>query len=365
MLRFGLAALICGGALLGTASAQAGRTPAGGNPTSVQPGAPAETACPGGTYLTGFRIGHAKTTFSGPAPYCVGMMDDGAWAGNAELHPDRQMSAPQPGATFGDLVCPRDHYVAGLAGHSTPIAARPIVQLTLNCMRITGTGSQQAFSTALPPEVGIPPWPMVRCPSNEVGNGMFGTTIGGRLIQFGLSCALTVPAQRIPLAIPKDFGEQQLAGSSLRSDGKIAAVSSLLKLKGGSASSGSGQGIPIPSMQPQGLEGTGVPSAPSQPELPAPPPQPQAAAPLPESQVFENPTSQNGLRLHACLSANGDGCGKPAADYFCRQQGFAGTTGFNTDTKKVQAETPRGEPCTKKKCKVFERIACAGAAPPG
>jgi hypothetical protein len=84
---------------------------------------------------------------------------------------------------------------------------------------------------------------------------------------------------------------------------------------------------------------------------------PAAAATAP--QRFEAPTGPNGLRLYACASVDSDDCGsKQVADLFCAQNGSASAGGFDTSRQKVAAETLQGEKCGKKKCKVFDVIAC-------
>jgi hypothetical protein len=73
---------------------------------------------------------------------------------------------------------------------------------------------------------------------------------------------------------------------------------------------------------------------------------------------FEEPRTGSGQRLYACTDDD-EGCGKPVADAFCQQQGFATATAFNTDRRKGPAQTLEGAyTCTKKKCKVFDFITC-------
>jgi hypothetical protein len=75
-------------------------------------------------------------------------------------------------------------------------------------------------------------------------------------------------------------------------------------------------------------------------------------------QTFAPPLAKSGLRLYACQSLDSDVCGRPVADTFCQQQGFARTESYGTDRTKGPVETIAGETCTKKKCKVFEEIVC-------
>jgi len=79
-------------------------------------------------------------------------------------------------------------------------------------------------------------------------------------------------------------------------------------------------------------------------------------------QRFKPPLTASGNRLFACEKLDGEDCGKgdyrSIAQAFCKAQGFAEATGFNVDSKKLTAETLDGQFCTKKKCKVFDRIEC-------
>ncbi len=63
----------------------------------------------------------------------------------------------------------------------------------------------------------------------------------------------------------------------------------------------------------------------------------------------------NGSRLDACLTGDGD-CGKPAADAFCRGQGFEIAVLFQrqaaTDTKRLGS----GEFCAGEACTGFRQI---------
>lgn len=118
----------------------------------------------------------------------------------------------------------------------------------------------------------------------------------------------------------------------------------------------------------QATASTGVdPSmpAPSMPTVPAStdqgtgqPQQPTQSA----RQAYKPPLTANGNRLFACQSVDGDNCGKGdaknIAQAFCQKQGFSAVDDIDTDNKKVKAETLDGQYCTKKRCKVFDKIVC-------
>jgi hypothetical protein len=92
--------------------------------------------------------------------------------------------------------------------------------------------------------------------------------------------------------------------------------------------------------------------------IPAPAPATQTA----QSQSYKPPLTANNNRLFACIELDGDDCGKgdyrEIAKAFCTKQGFAEAEDIKVDNKKVHAETLDGRFCSKKKCKVFERITC-------
>ncbi len=81
------------------------------------------------------------------------------------------------------------------------------------------------------------------------------------------------------------------------------------------------------------------------------------------SKAFNPPLLPSGNRLFACEKLDGDDCGKSGynaiATAFCKTQGFVGAGQTEVDSKKVKAETLDGRFCSKKKCKVFDRIVCA------
>ena len=82
----------------------------------------------------------------------------------------------------------------------------------------------------------------------------------------------------------------------------------------------------------------------------------------PKSQTYTPPTTVNGNRLFACLELDGDDCGQgdhgAIAKAFCAMQGYSQASDIGVDSKKVKAETLDGQYCSKKKCKVFDKIVC-------
>ncbi|HEV8392329.1 MAG TPA: hypothetical protein VGQ35_20915 [Dongiaceae bacterium] len=110
---------------------------------------------------------------------------------------------------------------------------------------------------------------------------------------------------------------------------------------------------------------TGSATAPATPVTDAPP---QTAPAEPEQpaqsskQSFKPPLTANGNRLFACESPDSDDCGKgdakAIAQAFCQKQGFTRADDIDTDSKKVKAETLDGQLCSKKKCRVFDKIVC-------
>ena len=80
------------------------------------------------------------------------------------------------------------------------------------------------------------------------------------------------------------------------------------------------------------------------------------------SKTFEPPLTAAGNRLFACLKLDGDDCGnaqmRDVAENFCRTQGFDRAEDLDVESKRVVAETLDGRFCSKKKCRVYERIAC-------
>ncbi|MEZ5830475.1 MAG: hypothetical protein R3D05_04800 [Dongiaceae bacterium] len=81
-----------------------------------------------------------------------------------------------------------------------------------------------------------------------------------------------------------------------------------------------------------------------------------------QSQSFQPPLTAGSNRLFACEKLDSGDCGKSTnkkvALAFCQQKGFAGAGKFDTDVRKVKAETLGGQFCSKKKCEVFDEIVC-------
>ena len=92
---------------------------------------------------------------------------------------------------------------------------------------------------------------------------------------------------------------------------------------------------------------------------PATDPAPQ---PTSQAQAYSPPLTASGNRLFACEELDGDDCGKgdyrSIAKAFCAKNGFAEADDVDVDNKKVKAETLDGQFCSKKKCKVFDKIVC-------
>ena len=88
-------------------------------------------------------------------------------------------------------------------------------------------------------------------------------------------------------------------------------------------------------------------------------PQDEQLAALPPPQRFAPPKGPHGLPLLACLTADGQQCGAPAALAFCQAQGYQRAGGFNTDKRKGNFETLSGQPCAEKRCKIFTELTCA------
>ena len=121
---------------------------------------------------------------------------------------------------------------------------------------------------------------------------------------------------------------------------------------------------PQPLPPPSGvLADTGLPNPQSPPEI-----QPADTQSLPEiqqdlpSKSYDPPMTAGGNRLFACLNLDGDDCGnshhREVAEAFCRKQGFERAEDIDVDSRRGNAETLEGHFCSKKKCKVFDRIVC-------
>ena len=80
------------------------------------------------------------------------------------------------------------------------------------------------------------------------------------------------------------------------------------------------------------------------------------------SKTYKPPTLASGNRLFACLELDGDDCGnarhREVAEAFCRSQGFERAEDLDVESKRGTAETLEGQLCSKKKCKVFDKIVC-------
>lgn len=85
-----------------------------------------------------------------------------------------------------------------------------------------------------------------------------------------------------------------------------------------------------------------------------------SAPALPAELRYDEPSTRAGRRLYAGLRTDDDDtCGRPTADAFCQEQRFARAASFDTDKKKVQAQTlDLTQTCTKKRCRTFDYIVC-------
>jgi hypothetical protein len=332
-----LAMLIGAPPALPASAAEPERTPLLGRPYALAERG--EVGCPPGLYLVGAKL-HYDTAVSGLRPICAGMTDDDLWKGGPQLQADRLLGSPRPNARAGDLLCPRDSFadtISMVAADKGEFSL--IVRVAFRCTTRFSSGRGTTWVESRMPEgLGSVLSDMNLCHEDNAATGIFGTTFAGKLIQVGLICR---PIQRLMTVA------QGLVGIDAPT---ALMVQPGLKLKTAGDVAGTMEAPPSPFGAPQ--DDAAAPPAPPQP----------APAPLPASQEFAPPLAKSGLPLYACQTVGGESCGGPVADAFCRKLGFAGAAGFDTDTKKVQAETLTGEKCTKKKCKVFERIVCAGAA---
>ena len=80
------------------------------------------------------------------------------------------------------------------------------------------------------------------------------------------------------------------------------------------------------------------------------------------TKTYKPPMTADGNRLFECLDLDGDDCGnsqhREVAESFCRSQGFERAEDLDVDSKRGTAETLEGQLCSKKKCKVFDKIVC-------
>jgi hypothetical protein len=83
---------------------------------------------------------------------------------------------------------------------------------------------------------------------------------------------------------------------------------------------------------------------------------------IPYHRVFANPAI-DGLRIDVCL-ADGTGCGKPAADAFCRAKGHGEALYGRVDPEPGRSATravDSGATCTGGDCRGFQQIICRAA----
>lgn len=69
---------------------------------------------------------------------------------------------------------------------------------------------------------------------------------------------------------------------------------------------------------------------------------------------------QDGNRIAACLTANSD-CGKPAADAFCRAQGYDKSVLFQRESHAFTRSIATGETCEGAACTAFRQVKCFSA----
>lgn len=71
---------------------------------------------------------------------------------------------------------------------------------------------------------------------------------------------------------------------------------------------------------------------------------------------FFSPESE-GSRVAACLASNSE-CGKPAADAFCRAQGYDKAVLFERETHSLTRSIATGETCEGPSCTAFKQVKC-------
>lgn len=83
----------------------------------------------------------------------------------------------------------------------------------------------------------------------------------------------------------------------------------------------------------------------------------------PSEAAFRNyfAPQQDGARLDACL-ADKSTCGKPAADAFCKTQGFALALTFQREAGMSTRRLDSGELCEGDGCTAFKQIKCFSPA---
>jgi CubicO group peptidase (beta-lactamase class C family) len=148
-----------------------------------------------------------------------------------------------------------------------------------------------------------------------------------------------------------------LATDAAIADQPAATTGKLLKLQGAGAAAGADTAVTTQPatttklLKSPGLAATGTAAT-------ATVTQDTQTAALPPTQRFKPPKGPHGLPLLACLTADGQQCGAPAALAFCQAQGYAHAGAFNTDKQKGSFETLGGQPCTESRCKIFIDLTC-------
>jgi hypothetical protein len=328
------ATLMCAPAGLPAGAADAERTPLLGTPYGLA--VPGEIGCPAGQYLVGVNLRY-DTAVSRLQPNCARMTDDDLlWAGAPLLQDGRWLGEPRPNAVTHNLLCPRDSFVGGISAISVDKGDFSlIVRIGLRCTTRFSSGRGTTWIGSPQPE-GLESIASEErhCSDNVAATGMFGRTFAGKLIQIGLICHPTQSFMTVAEGlVGADAATAQIVqpGLKLKTRGDVADTL---------ATPPSPFGAP-PSPQPGGQAAPG-----------------SGPVPLPPVKPFEPPLAKSGLRLYACQTVGGSACGGVVANAFCQQQGFVQAQGFDSDTQKIEAETLAGQKCTKKKCKVFERIVC-------
>lgn len=65
----------------------------------------------------------------------------------------------------------------------------------------------------------------------------------------------------------------------------------------------------------------------------------------------------NGTRIDSCLGT-GTGCGKPAADAFCKAEGYDKALLFQREVVEISLSIGSDELCTSGSCTAFRQIKC-------
>ena len=176
-------------------------------------------------------------------------------------------------------------------------------------------------------------------PSHVVGDVDESGKIGGDLLQVGSPKTESTHLLELPSTAVGTSATPSEASKSVQLPPSAGTGATLGKKKRTCDACGQLAAVPEPGPDPA------LQPAPD----PAPPPQPQR---------FKPPLAVSGERLYACQTLDGKGCGQAVATLFCQQKGFAKADGFDTSRQSLSAETLSGEKCTKKKCRVFDLIAC-------